>query len=128
VVQDLFLTETAQLAHVVLPGVSFAEKGGTVTNTERCVQRQRPTIPPLQGTWTDLAVLVALAERLVVRFDETTYEGILAEIAATVPLYRGLTLEALGWQGARRPLAAPVVTASEPQAAEDAATAGGIVR
>jgi predicted molibdopterin-dependent oxidoreductase YjgC len=36
VVQDLSLTETAQLAHVVLPGVSFAEKGGSVTNTERC--------------------------------------------------------------------------------------------
>jgi NADH-quinone oxidoreductase subunit G len=128
VVQDLFLTETAQLAHVVLPGVSFAEKGGTVTNTERCVQRQRPAIPPLQGTRTDLAVLVALAGRLGVRFDETTYEGVFAEIAATVPLYRGLTLEAVGWQGARRPLVAPVVTSSEPQAAEDAATVGGIVR
>ena len=84
-------------------GVSFAEKGGTVTNTERCVQRQRPAIPPLQGTRTDLAVLVALAGRLGVRFDQTSYEGIFTEIAETVPLYRGLTLAAIGWQGARRP-------------------------
>ena len=40
VVQDIFLTETAELAHVVLPGVSFAEKDGTYTNTERRVQRR----------------------------------------------------------------------------------------
>jgi formate dehydrogenase major subunit len=46
VVQDLFLTETAQLAHVVLPGASFAEKDGTFTNTERRVQRVRKAIEP----------------------------------------------------------------------------------
>ncbi len=47
VVQDIFLTETAQLAHVVLPGVSFAEKDGTFTDTERRVQRVRKAIEPV---------------------------------------------------------------------------------
>jgi formate dehydrogenase major subunit len=47
VVQDIFLTETAQLAHVVLPGASFAEKDGTFTNTERRVQRVRKAIEPV---------------------------------------------------------------------------------
>jgi predicted molibdopterin-dependent oxidoreductase YjgC len=47
VVQDLFLTETAQLAHVVLPGASFAEKDGTFTNTERRVQRVRKALSPV---------------------------------------------------------------------------------
>ena len=46
VVQDIFLTETAQLAHVVLPGASFAEKDGTFTNTDRRVQRVRKAIEP----------------------------------------------------------------------------------
>ena len=46
VVQDIFMTETAELAHVVLPGVSFAEKDGTFTNTERRVQRVRKAIEP----------------------------------------------------------------------------------
>ena len=55
VVQDIFLTETAELAHVVLPGVSFAEKDGTFTNTERRVQRVRKAIEPIGNCTAGLA-------------------------------------------------------------------------
>lgn len=53
VVQDIFLTETAKLAHVVLPGASWAEKEGTFSNTERKMQRVRKAVEPLPGTLPD---------------------------------------------------------------------------
>ncbi len=53
VVQDIFLTETAKLAHVVLPGVSFAEKDGTFTSTERRVQRVRKAVSPAGNARSD---------------------------------------------------------------------------
>jgi predicted molibdopterin-dependent oxidoreductase YjgC len=64
VVQDIFLNETGQQAHVVLPGASFAEKGGTFTNTERRVQLVRPAIAPLGGARPDWALLCHIGERL----------------------------------------------------------------
>ena len=57
VVQDIFLNETAQLAHVVLPGVSFAEKEGTYTNTERRVQRVRTALPIRGEARRDLDII-----------------------------------------------------------------------
>jgi formate dehydrogenase alpha subunit len=64
VVQDIFLNETGQHAHVVLPGASFAEKGGTFTNTERRVQLVRPAISPLGGARPDWVILCEIGERL----------------------------------------------------------------
>src|SRR5208337_3161468 len=64
VVQDIFLTETAELAHVVLPGGSFAEKDGTFTNTERSVQRVRAAIKPVGNSRPDWQILGDLAGRL----------------------------------------------------------------
>ncbi len=64
VVQDIFLNETGQHAHVVLPGASFAEKGGTFTNTERRVQLVRPAISPLAGARPDWVILCEVGERL----------------------------------------------------------------
>jgi predicted molibdopterin-dependent oxidoreductase YjgC len=64
VVQDLFLTETAELAHVVLPGASFAEKGGTLTNTEGQQQTLRPAIPPPGDARPGWAIAAELARRL----------------------------------------------------------------
>jgi formate dehydrogenase alpha subunit len=61
--QDIFLNETAQLAHVVLPGVSFAEKEGTFTNTERRVQRVRPAIPIHGKARQDLEIICDLGHR-----------------------------------------------------------------
>ena len=63
VVQDLFLTETAQLADVVLPAVSFAEAEGTYTNLERRVQRGPQGISPVGESRADWQILAALAER-----------------------------------------------------------------
>jgi predicted molibdopterin-dependent oxidoreductase YjgC len=57
VVQDIFFTETARYAHVVLPGASFAEKDGTYTNTERRVQRVRKGIEPLGESWPDWKII-----------------------------------------------------------------------
>lgn len=64
VVQDIFLNETASEAHVVLPGVSFAEKEGTYTNTERRVQRVRQAVPVRAGARPDLEILCDLGTRL----------------------------------------------------------------
>jgi assimilatory nitrate reductase catalytic subunit len=64
VVSDFFLSETAALAHVVLPSAQFAEEDGTMTNLEGRVLRRRRAIPPPDGVRTDLAVVRSLAERL----------------------------------------------------------------
>jgi formate dehydrogenase major subunit len=58
VVQEIFMSETAKFANVVLPGASFFEKSGTFTNGERRVQRVNEVIPPLAGTKTDGQVVV----------------------------------------------------------------------
>ena len=62
--QDLFLTETARRAHVVLPALAYAEKDGTFTNTERCVQVVRQAMQPLPGANADWQILLAVARAL----------------------------------------------------------------
>jgi len=74
VVQDLFLTETAELAHVVLPSASFAEKGGTFTNTEGREQHLRPAILPPGEARPGWTILAELARRLGVRNVGSTLE------------------------------------------------------
>jgi predicted molibdopterin-dependent oxidoreductase YjgC len=64
VVQDIFLTETAELADVVLPAAAYAEKEGTFTNTERRVQRVRQALLPPPGACNDLAIIQAVWERM----------------------------------------------------------------
>ena len=59
VVQEIFMSETAKFANVVLPGASFFEKSGTFTNGERRVQRVNEVIPPLAGTKTDGQIVSA---------------------------------------------------------------------
>ena len=61
VVQDLFMTETAEMAHVVLPACSFVEKGGTFTNLERRVQKLNPLRPPLYQSKSDFDIFLSLA-------------------------------------------------------------------
>ncbi len=67
VVQELFMTETARYADVVLPGASFLEKSGTFTNGERRVQRVNTVVPPLEGTKPDGQIMVDIAERYAER-------------------------------------------------------------
>ena len=96
VVQDLFLTETAQLAHVVLPGASFAEKDGTFTNTERRVQRVRKAIEPVGNSRTDWEIVCDLAKVMGAQgFDFGSAEEIMQEINRLTPSYGGITYERL---------------------------------
>ena len=95
VVQDIFLTETAALAHVVLPGVSFAEKEGTFTNTERRVQRVRRAVPPVAGSRPDWLILVDLARRLGLKADYAGPADILDEVASLTPSYGGISFRRL---------------------------------
>jgi NADH-quinone oxidoreductase subunit G len=104
VVQDLFLTETAQRAHVVLPTLSYAEKDGTFTNTERCVQVVRKAMTPLPGARADWEILTALADELGLGWRYGSPAEILAEIARTTSIYAGASRRALGQGGARWPL------------------------
>ena len=64
VVQDIFMTETAKLAHVILPGASFIEKDGTFTNTERRVQRVRKAVEPITNSKADWQILCGLLKEL----------------------------------------------------------------
>jgi len=112
VVQDIFLTETAQLADVVLPGASFAEKDGTFTNTERRIQRVREAIPPLGQARADWQILVDLGRRMAGSgFGFGSPAEAMAEIATVNPLYAGVSHERLEHEGS---LQWPVPTADHP--------------
>ena len=91
VVQDLFLTETARLAHVVLPAASFAEKDGTFTNTERRVQRIRRAVEPPGQAMADWQIACALSRRLGYAMSYAHPGEIMAEIARLVPIYGGIS-------------------------------------
>jgi NADH-quinone oxidoreductase subunit G len=95
VVQDLFMTETAKLAHVVLPAQSFAEREGTFTNGERWVQRFYVTIPPAGQSWPDWKIFTRLAEKLGQTLPKGSPASIMNAIAREVPLYQGMTYPAL---------------------------------
>ena len=89
-VSDIFLTETAQLAHVVFPAASFAEKGGTVTNSERRVQLMNQVIEPIGQCKTDSEILVELASRLGYDMSYENLAEVMEEIALLTPIYGGM--------------------------------------
>lgn len=93
VVQDLFLTETANLAHVVFPACSFAEKEGTFTNIERRVQRIRKAIEPFGESRTDFDILCLLSNRLGYPMNYGSVSEVTDEIASVVPHYGGITFK-----------------------------------
>ena len=96
VVQDIFPTETALLADVVLPGASFAEKDGTFTSTERRIQRVRKAIEPLGDGKSDWAIVKELAKYYFeYPMDYRSPDDILREINELTPSYRGATPERL---------------------------------
>ena len=100
VVQELMLTETAALADVVLPAVSWAEVDGTFTNLERRVQRANKAVrDPQSKAAPDWMILDHLATRMGTNWPYADEKSITREIAETVPLYQGLTWDALGDQG-----------------------------
>jgi formate dehydrogenase major subunit len=99
VVIELFLTETARLADIVLPAASFAEKDGTFTSTERRVQRVRRAIPPPGEARADWQILESLAVRLGRPMGFTSVEGIFAEMARLTPIYAGMSYARLEQPG-----------------------------
>jgi formate dehydrogenase alpha subunit len=103
VVQDIFLSETAELAHVVLPGVSFAEKEGTFTNTERRVQRIHKAIEPIGNTRPDWQIICDLSSRIGYPMDYTSPKEVMDEIASLTPYYGGIHYERLEGSGLRWP-------------------------
>jgi len=90
VVQDLFLTETAKMAQVVLPACSFVEKGGTYTNLERRVQRLHPLRSPLHQSKSDLEIFLRLLKLLEYPAEGETPEAIFEEIGEKIPNYEGI--------------------------------------
>jgi len=96
VVQDIFLSETAKFAHVVLPAASFAEKDGTFTNTERRVQRVRKAIEPIGDSKPDWWIVCQLAQRLKAKgFDYSDPCEIMEEIRKLTPSYGGISYQRL---------------------------------
>ncbi len=101
VVQELMPTETVQLADVVLPAVSFAEKEGTMTNVDHHVQAVRRALRPLPGARADWEILAALARSMGQNWNYASPRDILLEIAESNPFYAGLTWEDLAAQSVR---------------------------
>jgi predicted molibdopterin-dependent oxidoreductase YjgC len=93
VVQDIFLTETAQLADVVLPTASFAEKDGTFTNSERRVQRVRKALEAPGEARQDWDIICDLARRMGYPMEYDGPSAILDEIASVSPIYGGMSFE-----------------------------------
>ena len=98
-VSDIFLTETAQYAHVVLPAASFAEKDGTFTSTERRVQRVRQAIPPVGSCKPDWQIICELSSRMNYPMEYESPAEIMEEIAFLTPIYGGIYYNRLeeGW-------------------------------
>ena len=103
IVQDIFLTPTAKLAHVVLPGVSFAEKDGTFANTERRVMRVRKAIKPVGESRQDWEIIQDISNRFGYEMAYDSPEAIFKEIAELTPSYAGITYERLEGPGLQWP-------------------------
>ncbi|WP_117232781.1 formate dehydrogenase subunit alpha [Vibrio maerlii] len=103
VVQDIFLTETAQYADVVLPSCSFAEKSGHFTNTERRVQRVNPVVKPPGEAKEDWRIIQYLANAMGSDWHYREVSDITNEIARVTPQYGGLRWENITPEGIQWP-------------------------
>jgi formate dehydrogenase alpha subunit len=104
VVHDIFLTETAAFANVVLPGASYAEKDGTFTSTERRVQRIRKALEPVGEARPEWQAIGDLAGRM--GYEEMEWQSareVFSEIAGVTPIYRGMSYERLEGTGIQWP-------------------------
>ncbi len=95
VVQDIFLTETAQFADVVLPAASFAEKDGTFSNTERRVQLVRKAIEPIGDSKPDWEIICLISDAMGYPMNYASPEEIMSEISSVTPSYGGINYERL---------------------------------
>jgi len=103
VVSDIFMSETAELADVVLPGVSIAEKDGTITNTERRVQRIRKAVEPVGESKPEWQIICELAEEMGYNMSYNNPGEIMEEIAQLTPSYGGIYYNRLEKEGLQWP-------------------------
>ena len=103
VVQDIFLTETAQMADVVLPSASFAEKEGTFANTERKVQRVRKAVEPPGEAKEDWKIISELSGKMGYPMNYGSASNIMEEIAEVTPSYGGIDYSRLKSDGIHWP-------------------------
>ncbi|MFC6864736.1 formate dehydrogenase subunit alpha [Halomicroarcula sp. GCM10025817] len=107
-VQDIFMTETAELADVVLPATTWAERDGTVTNTDRRVQRMRGVHKVHENTRHDLDILCEVGTRLFGGgFDFDGPEAVFEELRQVCPIMHGMTYDRLGEEGIHWPCYEP---------------------
>jgi formate dehydrogenase alpha subunit len=99
VVQDLFMTHIGSYAHVVLPGVSFAEKDGTFTNMERRIQRVRKAISPIGDSRPDWKILCDLSKMMGYPMGYQSPAEVMEEIASMVSIYAGVSYSNLEKSG-----------------------------
>ena len=102
VVQDIFPTETTKLAHVILPGASFAEKDGTFTNGERRIQRVRKAIEPLAGM-AEWQVVCEISSRMGYPMNYNDPAEVMKEIASVAPIFGGISYSRLEEGGIQWP-------------------------
>jgi predicted molibdopterin-dependent oxidoreductase YjgC len=107
VVQDIFLTETAQLAHVVFPGACWAEKEGTFTNTERNVQRVRKAVEHPPGSIPDWKIITELGKRLGLSMNYESPSEIFDEMASLTPSFGGISHARIEAGGIQWPCPSP---------------------
>ncbi|MBR9863429.1 MAG: formate dehydrogenase subunit alpha [Rhodobacteraceae bacterium] len=107
VVQDIFLTETANYADVILPASAFAEKTGTVTNTNRQVQMGRPAVPPPGNAREDWAITTELAQRLGLDWTYTHPREVFAEMKMGMGSLDNITWERLENEAVTYPSLSP---------------------
>ncbi len=89
-VQDIFLSDTAELAHVIFPAASFAEKDGTFTNTDRRVQKIRKALPPPCEARPDYEIIAEMSRRMGYPMEYRAAHEIMEEIAILTPSYGGV--------------------------------------
>ena len=107
VVQDIFLTETAQIADVVLPSASFAEKDGTFTNTERRVQRIRKIVNAPGEAKPDWEIIAGISAKMGYPMNYSSAKEIFEEIAKVTPSYAGISYERIEKEGIQWPCPTP---------------------
>jgi len=105
VVQEIFMTPTAQMADVVLPGASFLEKSGTFTNGERRIQRVNQVVEPIEGSKPDGQIVVELMNHMGYQQGEYDPAVLLEEISGIVPFFAGVKWDELGDNGKQWPVA-----------------------
>ncbi len=104
VVQDIFMTETAKKADLILPALSFAEKDGTFTNTERKVQRVRKAVQAVPDAKADWKIFTELLNKFGYESNYSHPSEIMDEIAVLVPQYAGISYDRIEVEGLQWPV------------------------